>query len=180
MLFWKLQKYLSESSNGEEITTLVRPWDIWIKFWITNFKSFFSQLQLTYILWNWNEYRCISLMITLVQVMLWCRQATTHYLSQCWPRSMSLLGLNYGDIDLGQIFSSNLVNIRATKLQETTIEVFFTKQSLFFIYPQLRCHRYMRITKPHLLKLPTKPHLLKLPIVTNSNYHHNVSSDAGP
>ena len=25
----------------------------------------------------------------LVQVMVWCRQATSHYLSQCWPRSMS-------------------------------------------------------------------------------------------
>ena len=26
---------------------------------------------------------------TLVQVMAWCHQATSHYLSQCWPRSMS-------------------------------------------------------------------------------------------
>ena len=26
---------------------------------------------------------------TLVQVMAWCRQAANHYLSQCWPRSMS-------------------------------------------------------------------------------------------
>ena len=25
----------------------------------------------------------------LVQVMAWCRQATSHYLSQCWPSSMS-------------------------------------------------------------------------------------------
>ena len=25
---------------------------------------------------------------TLGQVMAWCRQATSHYLSQCWPRSM--------------------------------------------------------------------------------------------
>ena len=25
----------------------------------------------------------------LVQVMAWCRQATSHYLSQCWSRSMS-------------------------------------------------------------------------------------------
>ena len=29
---------------------------------------------------------------TLIQVMAWCRQATSHYLSQCWPRSMSLYG----------------------------------------------------------------------------------------
>ena len=26
---------------------------------------------------------------TLVQVMAWCHQATSHYLSQCWPKSMS-------------------------------------------------------------------------------------------
>ena len=25
---------------------------------------------------------------TLVQLMAWCRQAPSHYLSQCWPRSM--------------------------------------------------------------------------------------------
>ena len=30
---------------------------------------------------------------TLVQVMAWCRQATSHYLSQCWPRSPSLYGI---------------------------------------------------------------------------------------
>ena len=26
---------------------------------------------------------------TIVQVMGWCRQAVSHYLSQCWPRSLS-------------------------------------------------------------------------------------------
>ena len=30
---------------------------------------------------------------TLVQVMAWCRQATSHYLSQCWPRSMPSYGV---------------------------------------------------------------------------------------
>ena len=30
---------------------------------------------------------------TLVQVMAWCRQATSHYLSQCWPSSMSSYGV---------------------------------------------------------------------------------------
>ena len=29
----------------------------------------------------------------LFQVMAWCRQATSHYLSQCWPRSMSPYGV---------------------------------------------------------------------------------------
>ena len=30
---------------------------------------------------------------TLGQVMAWCRQATSHYLSQCWPRSVSPYGV---------------------------------------------------------------------------------------
>ena len=30
---------------------------------------------------------------TLVQVMAWCRQAASHYLSQCWPWSMSPYGI---------------------------------------------------------------------------------------
>ena len=30
---------------------------------------------------------------TLVQVMAWCHQATSHYLSQCWPSSLSPYGI---------------------------------------------------------------------------------------
>ena len=30
---------------------------------------------------------------TLVQVMAWCRQATGHYLSQCWPKSAHAYGV---------------------------------------------------------------------------------------
>ena len=30
---------------------------------------------------------------TLVQIMAWCRQATSHYLGQCWPRSLSPCGV---------------------------------------------------------------------------------------
>ena len=30
---------------------------------------------------------------TLVQVMAWCRQATSHYLNQCWPRSLTPYGV---------------------------------------------------------------------------------------
>ena len=36
---------------------------------------------------------------TLVQVMAWCRQATSHYLNQCWPRSLSLYGVTKGESD---------------------------------------------------------------------------------
>ena len=30
---------------------------------------------------------------TLIQVMTWCHQATSHYLSQCWPGSLSPYGV---------------------------------------------------------------------------------------
>ena len=30
---------------------------------------------------------------TLVRVMAWCHQATSHYLSQCWPRSLTPYGI---------------------------------------------------------------------------------------
>ena len=30
---------------------------------------------------------------TLVQVMAWCRRATSHYLSQCWPRTLTPYGV---------------------------------------------------------------------------------------
>ena len=30
---------------------------------------------------------------TLVQVMAWCREATSHYLNQCWPRSPMPYGI---------------------------------------------------------------------------------------
>ena len=32
-------------------------------------------------------------MSTLFQVMAWCRQATSHYLNQCWPWSLPLYGI---------------------------------------------------------------------------------------
>ena len=42
----------------------------------------------------WDEcYGNSQMMSTLVQVMAWCRQATSHYLSQCWPSSMSPYGV---------------------------------------------------------------------------------------
>ena len=46
----------------------------------------------------WIVLRWISLDLsddksTLVQVMAWCRQATSHYLSQCWPEFLSPHGV---------------------------------------------------------------------------------------
>ena len=41
------------------------------------------------IAYRWMPHNLTNEKPTLVQVMAWCHQATSHYLSQCWPRSMS-------------------------------------------------------------------------------------------
>ena len=44
------------------------------------------------------RWKCLSVTLLystlLVQVMAWCCLITSHYLSQCWPRSMSPYGVN--------------------------------------------------------------------------------------
>ena len=47
-----------------------------------------SEITLIWMLLDFTDYQS-----TLVQVMAWCRQATSHYLSQCWPRSLSPYGV---------------------------------------------------------------------------------------
>ena len=46
-----------------------------------------------HLLWNCPQNECqrtfTAVKSTLIQVMAWCRQVPSHYLSQCWPRSVS-------------------------------------------------------------------------------------------
>ena len=63
---------------------------------------------------------------TLVQVMAWCRQATSHYLSQCWSSSMMLYG-----------FSWPFVQHR--NISKTTIKLLITV--LRYEYYQLQNHQ---------------------------------------
>ena len=52
---------------------------------------------LMYLLWNCSQINITGPYwwhINIGSVMAWCRQATSHYLSQCWPRSMSPYGHN--------------------------------------------------------------------------------------
>ena len=46
---------------------------------------------------------------TSVQVMAWCRKATSHYLSQCWPRSMSPNGVTRPQSVFGFIVLNNYI-----------------------------------------------------------------------
>ena len=70
---------------------------------------------------------------TLVQVMAWCRQATSHYLCQCWPRSVSPYGVNRPQwVKLIVLFSKSLWYLFG--LQEINQVYFgiFQKWMMFF------------------------------------------------
>ena len=62
-----------------------------IKFKSTIFKLFYGIVSKALVveLLSGGCHRSSLEMSTLVQVMAWCRQATSIYLNQCWPRSMS-------------------------------------------------------------------------------------------
>ena len=65
----------------------------------------------------------------LVQVMAWCPQATSHYLSQCWPSSMSTYGVTrpqWVDIQRNKIraihiFSANIALNRPVNISSLWI-----------------------------------------------------------
>ena len=56
---------------------------------------------------------------TLVQVMAWCRQATSHYLSQCWPSSLSPYGVTCSQWVNGVEVHGTGINSYATKMERT-------------------------------------------------------------
>ena len=62
---------------------------------------------------------------TLVQVMAWYHQATSHYLSQCWPRSMSTNGVTRPQ------WVNSLSAKKSHKLQNLTMYVFLQYHSPF-------------------------------------------------
>ena len=54
--------------------------------------------------------------LTLVQVMAWYHQAPSHYLSQCWPRSLSPYGVTRPHwVNVGQCF---LCPVCCTKIKD--------------------------------------------------------------
>ena len=60
---------------------------------------------------GWSISRDVDDKSTLVQVMAWCRQATSHYLSQCWPRTMSPYGITWPQW-VNVLWFASLVNER--------------------------------------------------------------------
>ena len=86
---------------------------------------------------------------TLVQVMAWCRQAPSHYLSQCWPRSISPYGISRLQwvnlsFDPHAIFSGGEIHItRSHCNQSFQLNV----KILFFIWQDFYRCRWLYVKK---------------------------------
>ena len=82
---------------------------------------------------------------TLVQVKAWCRQVTSHYLSQCWPRFVSPYGVTRPPWVKIQLWNMSY--------QKPMIQNF--NSSVFLALPHKKC--YNMIQFPHdLISLQTK------------------------
>ena len=78
---------------------------------------------------------------TVVQVMTWCCQATSHYLSQCWPRCMLLYGITRSQWDIlcrlprGYLENPHKISYLYTERCVIYSEVKFERLSLWaFLY----------------------------------------------
>ena len=78
---------------------------------------------------------------TLVQVMAWCRQATSHYLSQCWPRSMSPNGI------------SRPQRVEKKPAERWNLSVIWEKENQFFNFmiSISWCLHYLAMSQPNVL-----------------------------
>ena len=84
--------------------------------------------------------------LTSVQVIAWCRQVTSHYLSQCWPKPMSPYGVSRPRR------VNSLVPGRSEYDVKNAMSIFFNQllfSSLLTIIPSDDCHRtLLMISQP--------------------------------
>ena len=95
LTYWGLNKMENGCHLANTFPWIKRHWPLG-NFRTCNFQTNFSDWWLRHLLWNCPYMNVIGLhwwWVTLVQVMAWCHQATSHYLSQCWPRSLSPYGV---------------------------------------------------------------------------------------
>ena len=71
------------------------PWQIWMKFYMRRLILVIDSWSISWeIVLRWMSLdRTVDDKSRLVQVMAWCRQAGSHYLSRCWPRSLFPYGI---------------------------------------------------------------------------------------
>ena len=99
---------------------------------------------------------------TLVQVMAWCRQATSHYLSQCWPMLVVTgwgisgeIALRWMSLDLTRDDKSTLVQVMAWCRQATShyLSQCWPRSVLPYVVTRLQWVEYNRLAIQH---SPTK------------------------
>ena len=97
---WFLRKRMAQGReswpNLDSCCSLIGPWEIWLTFQISNFNQILviDGWGISYeVVLKWLPLDIPNDKSTLVQVMAWCLQATSHYLSHCWPCSMLPYGI---------------------------------------------------------------------------------------
>ena len=95
---------------------------------------------------------------TLVQVMAWCRQTTSHYPSQCWPRSLSPYGIaRPNEFKCGVTAMAGHFNTLVKCLEGLNSSFIWILQihNFCFIFPvSLKfCTEHCSITAVHFVKL---------------------------
>ena len=92
-----IQRWLVNSRHKWPITRKMLPFDDVIMHVSCGCFSLVMPISKLIIHYNvtleWKPQNLTNGQSTLVQVMAWCCQATTHYLNQCWPRPMSPYGI---------------------------------------------------------------------------------------
>ena len=89
------------SDHAEQLINSLAPGRSWCDFRnvIFNIALLFGILKSSYAnIFRWMPQDLTDDKSTLVQVMAWCRRATSHYLNRCWPRSPTL----YYDVTMPQ------------------------------------------------------------------------------
>ena len=75
-----------------------------------------------------------------VQVMAWWRQATSHYLSQCWPRSKSPKA-SKGNLSVWvRDFLVSFMLINLNEIQKLWLQDFVSKLNSYWYHYCHRCH----------------------------------------
>ena len=77
------------SNDLSFVPYLIGPWGFDYSLKLVNFKLISMINNFCEVAIRWMPQHLTDHLSTLVQVMAWCHQATSHYLSQCWPRSLS-------------------------------------------------------------------------------------------
>ena len=100
---------------------------------------------------------------TLIQVMAWCRQATSHYLSQCWPWAMSPNGVTRPQW-VKPLWHSDAIYWRAWSTLVPTMACCLIAPSHYLNYRKTPCisrTKAQNLNVSHLVLQSSLPHQLK-------------------